>query len=134
MLTRGREMAIFETIIVPLDGLALAEAALPMAAAVTRVTGAEILLLRVFETMRPVYDAKCGEVIWVEPEHPRLELLEPEILEPAVSRLEQEGLPVQAVIRLGDPRTEIIAETERHPAPLIVMASHGRGVLSRILL
>ena len=131
---RRREMAIFETIIVPLDGSALAEAALPMAAAVSRVTGAKILLLRVFETMRPVHDAKCGEVIWVEPKHPRLEILAPEILEPAVSRLEQDGLPVQAVIRLGEPRAKIIDEAERHLAPVIAMASHGQGGLSRILL
>ncbi len=127
-------MAIFQTIMVPLDGSQLAETAIPMAVTLSRVTGAEIVLLRVLEEMRPIYDTECREVIWVDPANPRLELLAPEILEPTVTRLTQEGLSVQAVIRLGDPRTEIIDEAERHPAPVIVMASHGRGGLSRVLL
>ncbi|CCF85270.1 universal stress protein [Nitrolancea hollandica] len=127
-------MAIFQTILVPLDGSQLAETAIPMAVTLSRVTGAEIVLLRVLEEMRPIYDTECREVIWVDPANPRLELLAPEILQPTVTRLAQEGLSVQAVIRLGDPRTEIIDEAERHPAPVIVMASHGRGGLSRVLL
>lgn len=131
---RGPKMAIFQTIIVPLDGSRLAETAIPMAVTLSQVTGAEMVLLRVLEEMRPIYDAECREVIWVDPANPRLELLAPEILEPIVSRLAQQGLPAQAVIRLGDPRTEIIDEAERHPAPVIVMASHGRGGLSRLLL
>lgn len=127
-------MAIFQTIIVPLDGSQLAETAIPMAATLSQVTGAEMILLRVLEEMRPIYDAERREVIWVDPANPRLELVSPEILEPTVSRIAQQGLPVQAVIRLGDPRTEIINEAERHAAPVIVMASHGRGGLSRLFL
>ncbi len=127
-------MAIFQTIMVPLDGSQLAETAIPMAVTLSRVTGAEIILLRVLEEMRPIYDAECREVIWVDPANPRLELLAPEILKPTVTRLAQRGLSVRAVIRLGDPRTEIIEEATRHPAPVIVMASHGRGGLTRVLL
>ncbi len=151
-------MAIFQTIIVPLDGSQLAETAIPMAMTLSRVTGAEMVLLRVIEEMRPIYDAECREVIWVDPANPRLEQelrhaltsggdviwidpanpqlehLAPAILEPTVTRLAQQELSVQAVIRLGDPRTEIIDEAERHPEPVIVMASRGRGGLSRLLL
>jgi nucleotide-binding universal stress UspA family protein len=127
-------MAIFQTIMVPLDGSQLAETAIPMAVTLSRVTGAEMVLLRVLEEMRPIYDAECREVIWVDPANPRLELLAPENLEPTVTRLAHAGLSAQAVIRLGDPRTEIIDEAEHHPAPVIVMASQGRGGLSRLLL
>ncbi len=144
---RGPDMAIFQTIIVPLDGSHLAETAIPMATTLSQVTGAEIILLQVLEEMRPIYDAEYREVIWLDPANPRLELLAPEILKPAVTRLANQGVPVQTVIRLGDPSAEIIDEAvrhpvpaeiideaEHHPVPVIVLASHGRGGLRRMLL
>lgn len=127
-------MTSIGTIVVPLDGSQLAETALPYAAALARAVGAEIVLLRVVEEMRPLYDARRREVVWVDPANPRQELLSPELLGAAVERLAGLGLKAQPVVRLGDPRKEILAEAEQHADPVIVLASHGRGGLGRVLL
>ncbi|MDI3338986.1 MAG: universal stress protein [Sphaerobacter sp.] len=127
-------MAIFDTILVPLDGSPLAETAVPYAAALARATGAQIVLLRVIEEMRPLYDVRRREVVWVDPAHPRQDLMSPEVLAPVAERLAADGLTVQSVVRLGDPRREILTEAGRYPAPIIVISSHGRGGLGRVVL
>ena len=127
-------MTSIGTIVVPLDGSQLAETALPYAAALARATGAGIVLLRVIEEMRPYYDERRREVVWIDPMNPRQELLSPELLGAAVQRLAGLGLQAQTIVRLGDPRKEILAEAEQHADPVIVLASHGRGGLGRVLL
>lgn len=127
-------MPLFETILLPLDGSELSESAIPYAAALSELAGASIVVLHVFEEMRPVFDARRGEVVWISPEQPTVELEAPELLEGPIGRLRSDRLTVRAVFRLGDPDAEILAEVERWPAPLIVMASHGRGGLERLLL
>lgn len=42
--------------------------------------------------------------------------------------------PAQPRIRLGDPATEIVAETVEWGADLLVMGTHGRGGISRFLI
>lgn len=127
-------MAGIATIVLPLDGSELAETALPYAVALARLFGARVVVLRVLEEMRPLYDARRRDLIWLDPANPRRELLNPELLEPAVDRLTAAGVAVEPVVRLGDPRAEIIREAARQPAPLIVLASHGRGGIGRALL
>lgn len=127
-------MTTFGTLVVPLDGSQLAETAIPYAAALSRVTGARIVLLRVIEEMRPLYDVRRREVVWVDPEQPRQELLSTEVLAPAVDRLAGMGPRARPVVRLGDPRKEILAEADEHPNSVIVLSSHGRRGLGRALL
>ena len=52
----------------------------------------------------------------------------------AASRIGESGLAVETVVRLGDPRTVIVDEAAEWGANLIVMGSHGRTGLSRMLL
>ncbi|MBX6342900.1 MAG: universal stress protein [Thermomicrobiaceae bacterium] len=127
-------MPLPESIIAPWDGSALSETAIPYVAELARVTGARVTALRVFEEMRPIYDQRSGEVIWIDPDHPRAELVAPDVLQPVVERLAALGVPAEAVVRLGDPRVEIVQEAGAHPHPWIVLASHGRGGLGRLLL
>ena len=44
------------------------------------------------------------------------------------------GLSVQTTIREGDPRTEIVSEADDWTADLIVVGSHGRTGLQRMVL
>lgn len=127
-------VASFDTIIVPLDGSALAEHAVPYAVALHRLTGARIVLLRVLEQMHPFYDPRRREVVWLDPERPRLDLMSEEILKPTVDRLAGQGITARPVVRLGDPRKEIVAEAAAQGQPLLVLASHGRGGLGRAWL
>lgn len=52
----------------------------------------------------------------------------------AADRIGKSGLAVEAVVRQGDPRTVIVDEASEWGANLIVMGSHGRTGLTRMLL
>ena len=63
-----------------------------------------------------------------------------ELIRQAESRLEQclrpelEGLPVERVLRKGDPALEIVKAARELAADLIVMPTHGYGLFRRFLL
>lgn len=127
-------MSPFETILVPHDGSSLADTALPYASVLTRATGATLELLRVLEELKPIFDTGGRELIWIDPAKPRAELASPEILGTAAGRLAGDGIQAKTVVRIGDPRTEILAEAATLDHPLILLARHGRGGLSRIVM
>ena len=127
-------MSPFQTILVPHDGSALADTALPYAVELTRTTGATLELLRVLEELRPIYDRTGRQLIWIDPSDPRAELTSPDILGTAASMLAEEGVEAKTIVRVGDPRQEIVAEAETLDKPLILLASHGRGGLSRLVM
>jgi nucleotide-binding universal stress UspA family protein len=52
----------------------------------------------------------------------------------AADRIAKAGLPVDTVTRHGDPRTVIVDEAKHWAAELIVVGSHGRTGVSRLLL
>jgi len=52
---------------------------------------------------------------------------------PVVRMLKSQGYPTHVSIRLGNPVEEIIAEAEQRDADLIVLATRGRSVLSRLV-
>ncbi|HET7037901.1 MAG TPA: universal stress protein, partial [Thermomicrobiaceae bacterium] len=127
------EIAPFETILLPLDGSALSEAAVPYAVALARLTRARLVLLRVLEETAPVFDTAGRDMIPLDENNPRIELQSPAMLAPVIARLSGEGLQPSAVVRLGDPSEEILAEAAQQPHPAIVMTSHGRGGLGRVV-
>ncbi len=127
-------MSPFQTILVPHDGSALADTALPYAVELTRATGASLELLRVLEELKPIYDRAGRQLIWIDPEDPRAELTSPDMLGTAASMLAEEGVDPKTIVRVGDPRKEIIAEAETLAQPLILLASHGRGGLTRMVM
>jgi nucleotide-binding universal stress UspA family protein len=52
----------------------------------------------------------------------------------AGERIGAPGLSVETLVREGDPRTAILKEAEDWNADLIIMGSHGRTGLARLLL
>jgi len=66
----------------------------------------------------------------------RTQLLEAtnQLVQRAVEQLTRDGIRVETLVREGDPGTEIIQEAESWPADLIVVGSHGRQGLKRLLL
>lgn len=127
-------MPLFETVVLPLDGSPLDATALPYAVEVARLTGASVTVVHVLDEMRPVYDAQRGEVVWVSPESPRVELDAPELFAEAVGALRAAGTTVRVVFRLGEPAREIVAEVEQWPRPVVVLATHARSGLERLAL
>ena len=52
----------------------------------------------------------------------------------AAETIRSSGLAVEAIMREGDPRTEIIGEAEEWGADLVVVGSHGRTGIKRWVL
>ena len=126
-------MSLIGTILLPHDGSELADTTVPYAVALHRATGAPVELLRVLEELKPIYDSGRRQLIWIDPEHPRAEAEQSDLLDAVATRLADHGLTPKQVIRVGDPRREILQEAETLDRPLILLASHGRGGLSRVV-
>ncbi|HEY7036130.1 MAG TPA: universal stress protein [Thermomicrobiales bacterium] len=121
----------FARIVVPLDGSALAEQALPYALAVGG-DEAELLLVMVVPSIagqkeRLGFDAGSLPVVRPDGEREAQE----ELLRAATTLL-GERPNVQIQVTAGDPATEILRIADQRGADLIVLASHGRGAIGRV--
>lgn len=57
-----------------------------------------------------------------------------ELTKAAATKLRGTGLKIESAVRVGHPRTEIVDEARKWSADLIVVGSHGRTALKRLLL
>jgi nucleotide-binding universal stress UspA family protein len=118
---------MFRTILVPLDGSALAEQALAMAAMVAaRAGGATAVVELVLvdtNAMRSSAPDAHGDTI---------ERIYINGIAEEASRLL--GVPVAGIVVPGDPATAIVSRANEISADLIVMTTHGRTGLRRALL
>lgn len=126
---------MYRRIVVPLDGSKLAEQALPQAEELSRLTGAPIHLVWVVDYTRlerygPY--ALALEYASVEPVVKEEVGVAREYLRGIEARLTTAGLSVESEVLQGRVARELIRATK--PGDAIVMASHGRGGLSRWLL
>jgi nucleotide-binding universal stress UspA family protein len=105
-------------LLVPLDGSDLAEAALPIARLVAATIDAEVTL------------------VWVvlPDNEPGSSRGPAEYLQQCAAQQHAAGVTTHSTMRLGEPAEEILALADEIPADLIVMATHGRGGLDRVLL
>jgi nucleotide-binding universal stress UspA family protein len=133
-----------KTILVPLDGSALAEQALPYARLLAPILSAKIHLLYVVsEADRDnllVYDTELleelsdGPETEPEPDQNSWEISRRQAEEYLVSQaapLRDAGLDTDVAVRLGFPAQIIVECAESLPAALIVMATHGYSGLQR---
>jgi nucleotide-binding universal stress UspA family protein len=97
-------------ILVPLDGSVESESALPFAEALARAAGATIVLVRAASSREDAAE-----------------------LDAVSSRLAGEGLQVQEEVDNDDPAAAIVSAVDRSHADLIVMRTHAREGVDRIL-
>jgi nucleotide-binding universal stress UspA family protein len=117
------------TILVPLDGTPEAEAVLPRVETIARQERARIRLVHV----SPPPDAVREDeriISYADQETDRVEREALGYLDDVAERLP--GVPVERVVRFGEPAPEILAETEESGADLIAMATHDRTGLARL--
>lgn len=117
---------MYRKILVPLDGSTFAEAALPIAVALTRRAGADLHVVTVQEPVPSfafdAWEQAAGE--WCE-----------EYLSRTAERLRGEaGAGVTVALLAGPVAQRLEEEADRSGADLVVMASHGRGLLTRAWL
>lgn len=117
-------------ILVPLDGRETAEAVVPVVAALARDTGAAVRLLRIFPLPSEVMTPQGWMVASVDQEMARLESRALSDFAPA--EVELAGLPVETVVRYGDPVEEIAREAEAFGADMIALSAGRRGRLRSV--
>ncbi len=109
----------FRTFLVPLDGSELAARALPYAKRLAQSTGSRVVLVTAI----------------TEPEGAVRQLNRQDVqLTEASSELRKGGVKVDAVTRPGNAREVIIALAKEIGADLIVMSTHGRSGVGRVVL
>jgi len=122
-------------LVVPLDGSGLAEAALPLARGLAKALGGHIVLVGVIPTPGQLVAEQGGAIgTYVGSDHARLEGEANEYLEAIVRSLNASGFSAEATVRQGKPAAEIGEVVREHGAAAVVMATHGRTGLVRVLL
>jgi nucleotide-binding universal stress UspA family protein len=120
------------SLLIPLDGSELAAEALQTAELLTDAFGAKVTLLRVVQPLvYPLY----GEGYAYVPYDEDAEIAEAQrYLDAEAVRLADLGLRVDTAVKVGDP-SRVIGEVARgQDVDAIVMATHGSGGLSRLIL
>jgi nucleotide-binding universal stress UspA family protein len=121
-------------ILLPTDFSGCANYALPYAAAIARATGAGIVCVHVVETVVPAVGyAGLAEPMPIADISEQLEDSAERELPRLTDCEELNGLEVEEVIVHGDAAAEIVRVAEEREADLIVISSHGRTGLGRII-
>jgi nucleotide-binding universal stress UspA family protein len=119
---------MYRTIIVPLDGSARSQAALPVAAAFAHASGATLNLVRVHLEDRPdLEDDPTWDQMFREGEMSYLDSL-------ALAYGPVAGTPVSTNLLDPPVASSLIAYAETCPAPIFIIAGRGRTGLRRALL
>ncbi len=125
----------FRRVLVPLDGSAMAEAALLHAEELARRLEIPISLVTVLPAPAVVPLGESSVILW-ETESPaqrRLEKLASDYLDAQARRLQARGLQVEWRVVLGPAGDGVLYSVERHRPCLVVMTSRGRSGPARWL-
>ena len=128
--------ASFKSIIVPLDGSELAEAALPTAGRIAKKLGLEVYLIRVFANPYSPFISGGGhyavniDELMKDIRDRARNYLEAKMVELKKSGVEQ----ISYLLQEGIATDEIVSIADQTPESLIVMSSHGRAGMKRWLL
>ncbi len=125
-----------QRILVPLDGTAAHEPALPIAITIARTFGAELHLVLVIPTLATLSGEQAVSGLLL-PSTTRaiLDLSQQDAadyLEQAIARCNAEGVVAHAEVLRGDIVPEVLGLAERLNVDLIVLASHGRTGLDAL--
>lgn len=120
-------MAMYDEILLPTDGSEAAEAALDHAVRLARAFDASVHVLSVVEPI-PAVEMDAALV------HERLSESAQLAVDRACERLDAAGVPHESSVRDGSAHRAILAAAEEAAADLIVMGTHGRTGVGRVLL
>ena len=125
---------MYKTILVPLDGSKLSESILEHV--VTIVNGCEapqVVLFRVRDPLdKQVREKLSADIATMLDDAYREEAVE--YLDKIGTILEAKGITADKVVKSGKPAEEIIRYAETNAVDLIIMSTHGRSGISRLML
>lgn len=125
---------VFAHVLIPLDGSALAEAAIELALALGQLMEAEYTLLEAIEVPVLAY-APAAPVVMLD-DHMLEEMRAGALarLDQLAARMRERGAVVHSRVVYGQPAVTIIEYAREHAADLIALTTHGRGGAIRLLL
>ena len=118
-------------ILAPIDGHEDSTKIVPVVAALARGAGSTVRLLKVFPVPERVMGPHGRTVAYVDQEMARLTAMGLDELTHVEAELE--GIPVERVVRFGEPAEEIRLEAEAFNADLVALAASRRGRLATAL-
>ena len=118
-------------ILVPIDTREAHEGIIPVVAALARDSGATVRLLRVFPVPEHVVGPHGRTVAYVDQEMARLTAEGLRALQRAEA--EMAGVPVESVVRFGEPAQEIVLEAEAFDADLVALGADRQGYVRTAL-
>ena len=121
-------MAVLNHLLVPTDFGEPAERALDLALTIAPKFGSKLTLLHVHFVALPPYG---HGLYWPVAE---LEIEARKALDAALARSKERYTNVEGDLALGDPVHQILATAEKRGADMIIMGTHGRRGLLRVLL
>jgi nucleotide-binding universal stress UspA family protein len=126
-------MTEFRRILVPLDGSALAERAIPLATALAAKFESEILLLRVLDIPEAAAPTRHLEVTigWVREARTHAHHEARTYLDQWQRNIHRQGIAVRALMRDRSAPEDILKVADSEKIDLIVMSAHGQGGQAR---
>jgi nucleotide-binding universal stress UspA family protein len=124
------EVVVYKRILVPLDGSALAEQAVPVAKTLAVQLKSHVML---FQAIRPIEDVLHvdGKALFVDEQADILRGQAMRYLSPISKMLAQAEVSVERRTLMAQPAQAICELAESARMDLIVMATHGRGGIQR---
>jgi nucleotide-binding universal stress UspA family protein len=122
---------MYSRILVPLDGSATAELALPHAIALAKLSGAKLVLLRVIEPFPPVRSMSPADLRAVKSQ--AIEWAE-EYFERLAGPLHDQEIDAETIIMEGRAGVQIAQFAEENEIDLILLSSRGRTGITRWLM
>ncbi len=125
---------MFAKVLVCLDGSNLSEQMLPYGAEVSKRFGSKIILLEVLQIPSALAAASAqGAENVIEEELRRLAFEAHQYLDGVAAKLKEQGLIADVVVIEGSPGDAIVEYASQNAVELIVVATHGRNNLGRLV-
>lgn len=122
---------MYKRILLPLDGSAVSEQALPYAVAQAERFGAELILLRVVEPFPHVRGLSAGDLSRIRQQTAEWTRT---YLKRLATSVREQGVTVQMATLEGRPNLAILEFSETNQVDLIVICTRGRSGFSRWLM
>jgi nucleotide-binding universal stress UspA family protein len=126
---------MFKSILLPTDGSDLSEKATATAVEFARLHQARITAITVIQPMLMPTLGDGGAVLDAGVYETQMQDAAREHINKVAAAVTAAGIPFEGIIAMSaNPAEEIVAAAEKYGADLIMMASHGRTGLSKLLL
>jgi nucleotide-binding universal stress UspA family protein len=125
-------MLTIRTILVPTDFGETSEHALEGALDLAKALGAKVHVLHVYQI--PVYGFPDGAFLAGPEVATKISEAAQGGLDEVLARHKERGVPMTASLRQGAAHEEIVGTAKELPAELVVMGTHGRGLIAHALL